>query len=142
MGPHVSGTSPVWDQPGSLAGEDKGNLSLSVLLGSEMQGLEVGRSKVSLLLLPTPNAAHLPCNTHAGLHPTQSVLKKPLQINQPPNRSRHILPFLLITDESPINLIKTLQSPFSSGEFSSLFPQKSLWMYCQEHAFAVAFQVA
>lgn len=48
----------------------------------------------------------------------------------------------LITEYSPINLIKTLQSLFSSGEFSPLFPKNSFWMYCQERAFSVLFQVA
>lgn len=127
-------------EPARIIGWDRENSHSWFPLGSMTQQLEVGWSRASLLWL-TPNAQHLPSNTHAGPHPAQPLLKK---LSKPTNQQQIVAFSSTLSHQtiSPINLIKTLQSPFSSGEFPPLFPQKSLGMYCQECAFAVAFQVA
>lgn len=79
-----------------------------------------------------------------GPHPAQLQFKKPSKPTKQPDKQQIAAFSSTLSHQtiSSINLIKMPKFPFNSGEFPPLFPQKSLWMYCQERAFAVAFQVA
>lgn len=131
-GPHTSGTSPARAQSGSRAGEGEGKLLLAVLLRREPQRAQGGWARDASLLTLAPSTPGL----------IQYCLRwKSFQTNQTTDCSI-FFHSSLITEYSPINLIKKLQSLFSSGEFSPLFPKNSFWMYCQERAFSIVFQVA
>lgn len=140
--PYVGGISPAWPQPGSPAGKDEGKAPAHCPPAERETELNRGGCAWgSSLLTVAPHTAVLPCNTHCWASSSIVCAAKTFQANQTIDSSIFWhSPF--ITEYSTVNLVRKPQSLSSSGEFSPLFPKKSFWMYCQECAFSVMFQVA